>query len=116
MSQMAGDAEQLGKMLRCWQILDNLLLFIVAGRLMNQFKSTNLGPSFNKTLKFNRFKTTVRTCGRQFICDVFAQSKIADDITKEIGNVTYNVDKSLSSLTDAQCKRTVAPTIHHFSS
>jgi hypothetical protein len=28
--------------------------------------------------------------------------KIAEDITKEIGNVIYNVDKSLSSLTDAQ--------------
>jgi hypothetical protein len=28
--------------------------------------------------------------------------KIEDDITKEIGNVIYNVDKSLSSLTDAQ--------------
>jgi hypothetical protein len=28
--------------------------------------------------------------------------KIEDDITKEIGNVIYNVDKSLSSLTDAK--------------
>jgi hypothetical protein len=84
---------------------------------MNQFKSTNLGPSFNKNIKIQQdLKQQFKHVDDSLFAMSLRNPKIADDITKEIGNVTYNVDKSLSSLTDAQFQRFVAPTIHHFCS
>jgi hypothetical protein len=40
-----------------------------------------------------------------FVCPFFAQPKIAEDVTKEIGNVHYNIDKSLESLSEAEIQR-----------
>jgi hypothetical protein len=34
--------------------------------------------------------------------------KIAEDITKEIGNVHYNIDKALVSLSDAQIPKGIS--------
>ena len=82
------------------QILDNLLAFSFSEEeLMGQFKSTKNGsPSFSKNLK------TQQNLKLQFTHvddSLFAMSlrnpKISEKITKEIGNVHYNLDNSLET-------------------
>jgi hypothetical protein len=101
-----GDMEQLQEdvaMMR--QILDNLLAFSLSQEdLMNQFKKYKSGsPAFNKNIKIQQdLKQQFKHVDDSLFTMSLRNPKIADDITKEIGNVVYNVDKSLSSLTDAQ--------------
>ncbi|MGO4905308.1 hypothetical protein [Flavobacterium sp. W20_MBD1_R3] len=101
-----GEMEQLQEdvvMLR--QILDNLLAFSLSQEdLMNQFKKHKLGsPAFNKNIKVQQdLKQQFKHVDDSLFAMSLRNPKIAEDITKEIGNVVYNVDKSLSSLTDAQ--------------
>ncbi|TDE31496.1 hypothetical protein E0I61_02015 [Flavobacterium ranwuense] len=101
-----GDMEQLQEdvaMLR--QILDNLLAFSLSQEdLMNQFKKHKSGsPAFNKNIKIQQdLKQQFKHVDDSLFAMSLRNPKIAEDITKEIGNVIYNVDKSLSSLTDAQ--------------
>lgn len=101
-----GEMEQLEEdvaMLR--QILDNLLAFSLSQEdLMNQFKKHKSGsPAFNKNIKFQQdLKQQFKHVDDSLFAMSLRNPKIAEDITKEIGNVVYNVDKSLSSLTDAQ--------------
>jgi hypothetical protein len=104
--QMASeDKEQMEEdvaMLR--QILDNLLAYSFSQEeVMKQFKNLKRGaPSFNKNLKVQQ---DLRLQFKHVDDSLFAMSlrnpKIAEDVTKEIGNVQYNVDKAIETLAEA---------------
>lgn len=97
MDQMEEDV----KMLR--QILDNLLAFSFSQEdLMKNFKSSS-----SRTIGFNKLLKNQQDLKNQFkhIDDsLFAMSlrnpKISEMITKEVGNVQYNVDKAIDNLAD----------------
>nr|WP_315156291.1 DUF4175 family protein [uncultured Flavobacterium sp.] len=98
----SGEQEQLQediKMLR--QILDNLLAFSNSQEdVMKQFKSTKVGSStYNKYLKTQQ---TLKTQFKHVDDSLFAMSlrnpKIAEDVTKEIGTVQYNLDNAIDKL------------------
>lgn len=108
----AGDMEQMDedvKMLR--QILDNLLAFSFSQEdLMGQFKNLKRGaPAFNKNLKLQQ---DLRLQFQHVDDSLFALSlrnpRISEDITKEVGNIHYNVDKSLESLVEAMVSKGVS--------
>ena len=87
------------------QVLDNLLAFSLSQEdLMNQFKKHRSGsPAFNKNIKIQQdLKLQFKHVDDSLFAMSLRNPKIAEDITKELGNVVYNIDKSLSSLTDAQ--------------
>lgn len=91
------------KMLR--QILDNLLEFSLSQEdLMVQFKNFKIGsPTFNKKLKIQQdLKLQFNHIDDSLFSMSLRNPKIAEEVTKEVGNVHYNVDKSLESLADAQ--------------
>jgi len=91
------------KMLR--QILDNLLEFSLSQEdLMTQFKNLKTGSlAFNKKLKIQQdLKLQFKHVDDSLFSMSLRNPKIAEDVTKEIGNVHYNVDKALESLADAQ--------------
>ena len=102
----SGEQEQMEEdvaMLR--QILDNLLSFSLTQEdLMYQFKKFKSGsPAFNKNIKIQQdLKQQFKHADDSLFAMSLRNPKFTDDITKEIGNVTYNLDKSLSSFTDAQ--------------
>ena len=93
------------------QILDNLLAFSLSQEeVMNQFKKHKAGsPAFNKNIKIQQ---DLRQQFKHVDDSLFAMSlrnpKIAEDITKEIGNVTYNTEKAIASLTDAQLPKGIS--------
>ena len=102
----SGEMEQLDedvKMLR--QILDNLLAFSLSQEeVMGQIKNLKSGsPGFNKKMKWQQ---DLRLQFKHVDDSLFAMSlrnpKIAEDVTREIGNIQYNIDKGLESLADAQ--------------
>ena len=105
-SMAGGEMEQMEedvKMLR--QILDNLLAFSFSQEdLMGQFKGLKRGsPSFNKNLKIQQdLKLQFRHVDDSLFAMSLRNPKIAEDVTKEIGNVHYNIDKSLENLVEAQ--------------
>ncbi|WP_114753906.1 hypothetical protein [Flavobacterium glaciei] len=111
-SMEGGKMEQLEEdvaMLR--QILDNLLAFSLSQEdLMMMFKKHKSGsPAFNKNIKIQQdLKQQFKHVDDSLFAMSLRNPKIAEDITKEIGNVIYNVDKSLSSLTDAQVPKGVS--------
>ena len=86
------------------QILDNLLAFSFSQEtLMGQFSSLKRGnPAFNKNLKRQQ---DLRLQFQHVDDSLFAMSlrnpKIGEEITKEVGNIHYNIDKSLESLVEA---------------
>ena len=86
------------------QILDNLLAFSFSQEtLMGQFSSLKRGnPTFNKNLKRQQ---DLRLQFQHVDDSLFAMSlrnpKIGEEITKEVGNIHYNIDKSLESLVEA---------------
>ncbi|WP_040473639.1 glutamyl-tRNA synthetase [Flavobacterium frigoris] len=91
------------KMLR--QILDNLLAFsLTQEQVMSQFSDLRRGsPAFNKNIRFQQdLKQQFKHVDDSLFALSLRNPKIAEDITKEIGNVQYNIDKSLESLSDAQ--------------
>ncbi|WP_198554695.1 hypothetical protein [Flavobacterium sp. ALD4] len=91
------------KMLR--QILDNLLAFSLSQEyVMVQFSDLKRGsPSFNKNIKLQQdLKLQFKHVDDSLFALSLRNPKIAEDITKEIGNVHYNIDKSLVSLSDSQ--------------
>ena len=99
MEQMEEDV----KMLR--QILDNLLAFsFLQEDLMGQFKGLKRGsPSFNKNLKIQQdLKQQFKHVDDSLFAMSLRNPKIAEDVTKEIGNIHYNIDKALESLVEAQ--------------
>ncbi len=105
MEQMEEDA----KMLR--QVLDNLLAFSLSEEaVMARFKSLNsASPAFNKNIKLQQ---DLRLQFKHIDDSLFAMSlrnpKFTEDITKEVGNVQYNIDKSLESLTDSQFSKGIS--------
>lgn len=105
-SMAGGEMEQLEediKMLR--QILDNLLAFSFSQEnLMNQFKSLKRGsPSFNKNLKIQQdLRLQFQHVDDSLFALSLRQPKMGDNITKEVGNVHYNIEKALDNLVEAQ--------------
>ena len=87
------------------QVLDNLLAFSLSQEdLMYQFKKHRAGsPGFNKNIKVQQdLKLQFKHVDDSLFAMSLRNPKIAEDITKEIGNVLYNVEGSLSSFSDAQ--------------
>ena len=87
------------------QVLDNLLAFSISQEaLMFQFKKHRAGsPVFNKNIKAQQdLKLQFKHVDDSLFAMSLRNPKIAEDITKEIGNVLYNVDGSLSAFSDAQ--------------
>ncbi|SHF99916.1 hypothetical protein SAMN05444396_103341 [Flavobacterium segetis] len=90
------------------QVLDNLLAFSLSQEdLMKQFRKFKSGsPAFNKNIRTQQdLKLQFKHVDDSLFAMSLRNPKIAEDITKEIGNVIYNVDKSLSSFADAQVSR-----------
>ncbi|WP_035646709.1 O-antigen polymerase [Flavobacterium sp. ASV13] len=108
----AGDQEQLEEdvaMLR--QILDNLLAFSLSQEdVMKQFKSMKLGSSaYTKNIKIQQnLKQQFRHVDDSLFAMSLRNPKIAEDVTKEIGNVQYNMDKAIEVLTDVQIPKGVS--------
>jgi len=91
------------KMLR--QIVDNLLAFSLTQEdVMSQFRDLRSGsPAFNKNIRFQQdLKQQFKHVDDSLFVLSLRNPKIAEDITKEIGNVQYNIDKSLESFSDAR--------------
>ncbi|WP_293891871.1 DUF4175 family protein [Flavobacterium sp.] len=101
----SGDMEQMEEdvaMLR--QILDNLLAYSFSQEeVMKQFKNLKRGPpSFNKNLKIQQdLKQQFKHVDDSLFAMSLRNPKIAEDITKEIGNVQYNVDRAIETLAEA---------------
>ena len=101
----SGDKEQIEEdvaMMR--QILDNLLAYSFSQEdVMKQFKNLKRGaPSFNKNLKIQQdLKQQFKHVDDSLFAMSLRNPKIAEDITKEIGNVQYNVDKAIETLAEA---------------
>ncbi|WP_310379151.1 DUF4175 family protein [Flavobacterium sp.] len=99
MEQMEEDV----KMLR--QILDNLLAFSLSEEnVMLQFKNLKTGsPAFNKNIKIQQnLKLQFKHVDDSLFAMSLRNPKIAENVTKEIGNVQYNIDKAIETLTDSQ--------------
>jgi len=97
------------KMLR--QILDNLLAFSFSQEdLMNQFKVLKRGaPSFNKNLKTQQdLKQQFKHVDDSLFAMSLRNPKITENVTKEIGNVHYNIDKSIDNLVEADILKGVS--------
>lgn len=104
-----GDMEQMEedvKMLR--QIMDNLLSFSFSQEeVLDRFKNLKRGaPSFNKYLKTQQ---DLRLQFQHVDDSLFALSlrnpMLDEPITKEIGNVHYNIEKALDNLVEANIGR-----------
>jgi hypothetical protein len=101
----SGEMEQMEEdvaMLR--QVLDNLLAFSFSQEdVMKQFKGLKRGAtSFNKHLKKQQdLKQLFKHVDDSLFAMSLRNPKIAEEITKEIGNVQYNVDKAIENLAEA---------------
>ncbi len=108
----AGEMEQMEedvKMMR--QILDNLLAFSFSQEeLMKQFKGLKKGaPSYNKFLKQQQdLKQQFKHVDDSLFAMSLRNAMITEKVTEEIGNVHYNVDKSLESLAEAYIPKGVS--------
>jgi hypothetical protein len=105
MEQMEEDVE----MLR--QVLDNLLAFSFSQEdLMKQFGNIKRGsPSFSKNLKIQQdLKQEFTHVDDSLFALSLRNPKFGDEITKQVGEVHYNLDKSLESLADAQIPKGVS--------
>ncbi|MEE1897266.1 hypothetical protein V1389_02890 [Flavobacterium rakeshii] len=103
-SMMSGGMDMLEedvKMLR--QILDNLLAYSFSQEdVMNQFKNTSSGsPSFSKYLiKQQDLKQQFRHVDDSLFAMSLRNPKITEEITQEVGNVHYYIDKALNDLAE----------------
>jgi hypothetical protein len=99
-----GDMEQMEedvKMLR--QILDNLLAYSFSQEdVMGQFKATSgRSASYSKYLKTQQdLKQQFRYVDDSLFALSLRNPKISEEITKEVGNVHYYVDKALADLAE----------------
>lgn len=111
-SMEGGDQEQLEEdvaMLR--QILDNLLAYSLSQEdVMKQFKSMKLGSSaYTKNIKIQQnLKQQFKHVDDSLFELSLRNPKVAEDVTKEIGNVQYNIDKAIETLTDVQVPKGVS--------
>lgn len=102
MEQMDEDID----MLR--QIIDNLVAYSFSQEeVMKNFKGMKRGaPSFNKYLKIQQdLKLQFKHVDDSLFAMSLRNPKIAEDITKEVGNVQYNIDKALETLADANVSK-----------
>ncbi len=93
------------------QVLDNLLAFSFSQEdLMGKFKGYKIGsPAFNKALKNQQdLKLQFKHIDDSLFAMSLRKPKIGENITKEIGNAHYNLDKSLETLADAQMQKGVS--------
>ncbi|KGO92733.1 DUF4175 family protein [Flavobacterium subsaxonicum] len=108
----AGDMEQMQedvKMLR--QILDNLLAYSFSQEtVMGQFKgSSTRAANFAKYLKKQQdLKLQFGHVDDSLFAMSLRNPKITEEITKEVGNVHYYVDKALTDLADNVVARGVS--------
>lgn len=105
MDQLAEDAE----MLR--QILDNLVLFSFdQEKLMNTFRTIDINS--NEYSKFLRNQNSLREHFEHIDDSLFAlslrQPKISEEINRQITEVFFNIDKTLTQLTENQIYQGVA--------
>jgi len=111
-SMEGGDQEQLEEdvaMLR--QVLDNLLAYSLSQEdVMKQFKSMKLGSSaYTKNIKVQQnLKQQFKHVDDSLFALSLRNPKVAEDVTKEIGNVQYNIDKAIESLTGVQVPKGVS--------
>ena len=77
---------------------------------MKQFKSMKLGSSaYTKNIKIQQnLKQQFRHVDDSLFAMSLRNPKIAEDVTKEIGNVQYNMDKAIEVLTDVQIPKGVS--------
>nr|WP_262921778.1 hypothetical protein [Flavobacterium amniphilum] len=112
MQMQGGEQEQMQedvKMLR--QILDNLLEFSFSQeKLMNNFKSSRgNSSSFSKYLKEQQdLKLQFKHVDDSLFAMSLRNPKIGEKITNEIGNVYYNIDKSIDYFSENQLGRGTA--------
>ena len=105
-SMESSEMEQLQedvKMLR--QITDNLLAFSNAQEeVMKQFKATkSMSPSFNKNIKIQQnLKQQFKHVDDSLFAMSLRNPKIAEEITKQVGNVEYNINSAIETLTNSQ--------------
>ncbi|MFC4816316.1 hypothetical protein [Flavobacterium sp. GCM10023249] len=107
----SGEQEQMEedvKMLR--QILDNLLEFSFSQeKLMNNFKASRGNSTFTKYLKEQQdLKFQFKHVDDSLFAMSLRNPKIGEKITNEIGNVYYNIDKSIDYFTENQLGRGTA--------
>ncbi|MFL9845845.1 DUF4175 family protein [Flavobacterium rhizosphaerae] len=108
----SGDMEMLNediKMLR--QILDNLLAYSFSQEdVMNQFKSSaTRSAAFSKYLKKQQdLKVQFSHVDDSIFALSLRNPRISEDMTKEVGNVHYHIDKALEDLAENHVSRGVA--------
>ena len=93
------------------QILDNLLAYSFAQEdNMGQFKSTQgRSASFAKYLKRQQdLKQQFRHVDDSIFAMSLRNPKITEEITKEVGNVHYYIDKALTDLSENIVSRGVS--------
>lgn len=111
-SMEAGDQDQMEEdvaMLR--QVLDNLLAYSFSQEdVMKQFKGLKRGsPSFNKNLKIQQdLKQQFKHVDDSLFALSLRNPKIAEEVTTEVGNVQYNIDKAIETLADANVPKGVS--------
>jgi hypothetical protein len=111
-SMESSETEQLQedvKMLR--QITDNLLAFSnTQEAIMKQFKTTKpTSPSFNKNIKVQQnLKQQFKHIDDSLFTMSLRNPKIAEDITKQVGNVEYNINSAIETLTNSQLAKGVS--------
>ncbi len=111
-SMEASEMEQLQedvKMLR--QITDNLLAFSTTQEeVMKQFKTIkSASPSFNKNIKIQQnLKQQFKHVDDSLFAMSLRNPKIAEEITKQVGNVEYNIDKAIETLINSQFAKGVS--------
>ena len=111
-SMEASEMEQLQedvKMLR--QITDNLWAFSTTQEeVMKQFKTIkSASPSFNKNIKIQQnLKQQFKHVDDSLFAMSLRNPKIAEEITKQVGNVEYNIDKAIETLTNSQFAKGVS--------
>lgn len=110
MMQMQGEQlEEDARVLR--QILDNLLAFSFSQEdLMVDFKGLNRrSPVYGNKLKIqHNLKTQFRHVDDSLFALSLRNPMIGEDINKEIGEIHYNLDKSIEELADANLSKGVS--------
>ncbi|WP_298144959.1 hypothetical protein [Flavobacterium sp.] len=108
-SMMSGESEsneEDAKTLR--QILDNLLSFSFSEEsLMKKFQSLQRSsPSYNTQLKKQQdLKQQFQHVDDSLFALSLRNPKIAEEVNKEIGEITYNIEKSLEQLVEGNVSR-----------
>lgn len=108
--QMKGQQlQEDAKMLR--QILDNLLAFsFLQEDLMVDFKNLNRkSPAFSKNLKAqHNLKTQFKHIDDSLFALSMRNPMIGENINKQVGEIHYNVDKSIEQLADANLMKGIS--------